>query len=191
MTWNHPTPAINAGDAWASGTGSTASARLGGPGPFRLPPAVDRDRSKPGFVSLYQDSPCTASRIGSAAEYFCPLNTGCAAGELGRRIAVGFSQAPAPCFCAQRGRATPAATASAIPACGFTRCGANCSVTPKARKCPFRNSATVAWRRSHRLPVNTMVTGLAFRITWPVGASDPEPASTRNVTMVSPCSLAA
>src|SRR6266849_6059159 len=62
LTWNHRRPAINPGDAWASGTGSTASARLGGPGPFRLPPAVDRDRSKPGAVSLYQDSSWPASR---------------------------------------------------------------------------------------------------------------------------------
>ncbi len=41
------------------------------------------------------------------------------------------------------------------------------------------------------LPANTIVTGLAFLITWPVGASSPDVASTRNVTTVSPCSLAA
>ena len=41
------------------------------------------------------------------------------------------------------------------------------------------------------LPANTIVTGLAFLITWPVGASSPDVASTRNVTTVSPSSLAA
>src|SRR5712691_8215624 len=43
----------------------------------------------------------------------------------------------------------------------------------------------------HGLPVNTIVTGLAFLVTSPVGVSLPEPVSTRNVTTVSPCSLAA
>jgi hypothetical protein len=41
------------------------------------------------------------------------------------------------------------------------------------------------------LPASTIVTGLAFLITWPVGASSPDVASTRNVTTVPPCSLAA
>jgi hypothetical protein len=40
------------------------------------------------------------------------------------------------------------------------------------------------------LVVHTIVPGLAFLITWPVGASIPE-GSTRKVTSVSPCSLAA
>jgi hypothetical protein len=46
-------------------------------------------------------------------------------------------------------------------------------------------------RVDYGLAANTIVTGLAFLITWPVGASVPEYASTWNVTMLSPASLAA
>jgi hypothetical protein len=42
-----------------------------------------------------------------------------------------------------------------------------------------------------QFPTNTMVVGLAVLITCPVAVSFPDLASTQNVTIVSPCSLAA
>jgi len=43
----------------------------------------------------------------------------------------------------------------------------------------------------YNLPAKTIVTGLPFLITWPVVVRLPELVSTRNVTTVSPASLAA